>query len=150
MVTPDSEFSRSDPTSAVDDTTASLPASAISQLPSERIGRLLVFAAMAGLAAGVAWELIGEGILNSYNSDLNPPLQMNPNPEDMRRLREARLYTTTFTFTTPGGTLGAGAGTGGGIRAALDRRERRGGNSGARSGIGNRRILFSDPGVDLF
>jgi vacuolar-type H+-ATPase subunit I/STV1 len=115
MVTPDSEFSHSDPTSAVDDTTASLPASAVSELPSERIGRLLVIAAVAGLAAGVVSELIGELILNSYHSDLNPPLQMNPNAEDMRRWREARLYSATLTFSTLGGLLGLALGLAGGF-----------------------------------
>ena len=77
--------------------------------------RLLVFACVAGLIAGVASLLVGEVILNRYQSDLNPPLQNNPNPEDMRRWKDARLYSATFTFTTLGGLLGLALGLAGGL-----------------------------------
>jgi hypothetical protein len=115
MVTPDSEFSQAEPTSAVDDTTPSLPASAILQLPAERIGRLLVFAIVAGLVAGAASVLIGERIMNFYNRDLFPPIENNPSAENMRRMKDARLYTAALTFTTLGGLLGLALGLAGGL-----------------------------------
>jgi hypothetical protein len=115
MVPPDPELSHLDPTSAIDTDTATGPASISLELPAERIGRLLIFAAVAGLLAGVASELICERIMSSYNTDLNPPLTQIPNREDMRRWREARVYTATFTFTTLGGLLGLALGLAGGL-----------------------------------
>ena len=115
MVTPDSEFSHSDPTSSVDNTTASLPASATLQLHDERIGRLWVFAIAAGLVAGAASVLIGERIMNAYQGDLFPAIQAHPSPEDMRRSRDARIYSATVTFATIGGLLGLALGTAGGL-----------------------------------
>jgi hypothetical protein len=115
MVTPDSEFSHSDPTSDVDEMTASLPASATLHLHDERIGRLLVFAIVAGLIAGAASVLIGERILNSYNRDLFPPIENNPSAENVRRWKEARIYSAALTFATLGGLLGLALGLAGGL-----------------------------------
>jgi hypothetical protein len=115
MVPPDPEPSHLDPTSAVADETASRPVSARLEPPVERIGRLLIFATVAGLVAGVASELIGERILNSYKSDLLPPLEINPSAENVRRWKDARLYSATLTFTTLGGILGLALGLAGGL-----------------------------------
>jgi hypothetical protein len=79
------------------------------------MSRLLVIASIAGLVAGVGSWLAGEVILNSYQSDLVPALQIHPNPEDMRRWRDARLYSATLTFSTMGGFLGLAMGLAGGL-----------------------------------
>ena len=115
MVPPDPELSHFDPTTAIGADTATGAASTSLERPAERIGRLLIFAIFAGLAAGLASDLIGERILSSYQVDLNPPVQQNPNPEDMRRWRDARLYSATLTFTTLGGLLGLALGLAGGL-----------------------------------
>jgi hypothetical protein len=115
MVPPDPESSHLDPTTAIGADTTTAPASTSLERPAERIGRLLIFAIFAGLAAGLASELIGERILSSYQVDLNPSVQQNPNPEDMRRWRDARLYSATLTFTTLGGLLGLALGLAGGL-----------------------------------
>jgi hypothetical protein len=115
MVPPDPDPSGLDPTSAVADETASRPLSARLEPPPERIGRLLIFATVAGLVAGVASELIGERILNSYKSNLLPPLEINPSAENVRRWKDARVYTATFTFATLGGLLGLALGIAGGL-----------------------------------
>ncbi len=81
----------------------------------QQYGRLLAFAIAAGLIAGVASLIAGEMILKNYQTDLFPALQINPNPEDMRRWRDARLYTATLTFTTMGGLLGLTMGLAGGL-----------------------------------
>src|SRR5271166_4767226 len=81
----------------------------------QRYGRLLALAIAAGLITGVASLLAGEMILKSYQTDLFPALQIHPNPEDMRRWRDARLYTATLTFTTMGGLLGLTMGLAGGL-----------------------------------
>ena len=87
MTSPDPELSHLDPISAIDADTATGPASTSLERPVERIGRLLIFAAVAGLLAGVVSEFICERIMSSYSADLNPPLTMLPRPEDMRRWR---------------------------------------------------------------
>ncbi len=115
MVRPDQETSHSDPAAAIDDHAAERPGSVNLALPPERIGRLLIFAAVAGLLAGLASEFICERIMNSYHTDLNPPVQQNPNPEDVRRMREARVYSATLTFTALGGLLGLALGLAGGM-----------------------------------
>jgi hypothetical protein len=79
------------------------------------VSQLLVFAFVAALLAGVASLLVGELILNRYQSDLNPPIQNNPSPEDVRRWKDARLYSATFTFTALGGLLGLTLGLAGGL-----------------------------------
>jgi hypothetical protein len=115
MVLPDPESSHADPTTASAHETAARPASANMELPAERFGRLLVFATVAGLVAGVASELIGERILNSYKSNLLPPLEISPSAENVRRWKDARLYSATLTFTTLGGILGLVLGLAGGL-----------------------------------
>jgi hypothetical protein len=85
------------------------------QQPPIKVSQLLVFAFVAALLAGVASLLVGELILNRYQSDLNPPIQNNPRPEDVRRWKDARLYSATFTFTTLGGLLGLTLGLAGGL-----------------------------------
>jgi hypothetical protein len=78
-------------------------------------GRLLVFTIAAGILAGVASLLVGEVILNRYQSDLVPTIKTHPSPEDMRRWRDARVYSATLTFTTMGGVLGLMMGLAGGL-----------------------------------
>jgi len=98
------------------------------QQPPIKLGRLLVFAFVGALLAGVASSIAGEAILNSYKSDLNPPIQNNPSPESVRRLKDARLYSPTLTFATMGGLLGLLMGLAGGI-------VRRSASATARAGI---------------
>jgi hypothetical protein len=86
-----------------------------SVLPADRVGRLLLFAVVAGLAAGAASWLAGEFIFEAYKSDLFPKLRIRPSAEDMQRWRDARLYSATLTFTTMGGFLGLAMGLAGGM-----------------------------------
>jgi hypothetical protein len=60
-------------------------------------------------------ELIGEQIMNSYQSDLNPPIQRTPSPENVRRWKDARVHSPAFTFATLGGLLGLALGFAGGF-----------------------------------
>jgi hypothetical protein len=115
MLPSDPQSTHFDPTSAVGAESTSPTESSHVKLPAERIGRLLIFATIAGLAAGVASELIGERIVSSYHDDLSPPPTLIPRPEDMRRWKQARVYTATFTFTTLGGLLGLALGLAGGL-----------------------------------
>jgi hypothetical protein len=94
----------------------------------EQYGRILAFALAAGLIAGVASLLAGEEIQNRYHSDLVPALKIAPSAEDMRRWRDARLYSATLTFATMGGFLGLTMGLAGGLA-------RRSGVAGARAAI---------------
>jgi hypothetical protein len=48
--------------------------------------RIVVAALAAGLIAGVASFLAGEAIMGAYQHDLQPRLQIHPDPEDMHRL----------------------------------------------------------------
>jgi hypothetical protein len=82
---------------------------------SQHDGRLLALALAAGLIAGVASLLVGEVILKGYQSDLVPGVDIHPNPETMRRWRDARLYSATLTFATMGGFLGLAMGLAGGL-----------------------------------
>ena len=63
-------------------------------LPANEFIRLLALALAAGLIAGAASVLAGEMIMGRYRAALLPPLNINPDPEHMRRWREARLYST--------------------------------------------------------
>lgn len=74
----------------------------------------MVIGSVAGLIAGLASLLAGEAILGRYQNDLFPALQVHPSPEDMRRFRDARIYSATLTFTTMGGFLGLAMGLAGG------------------------------------
>jgi len=78
-------------------------------------GRALGIAIAAGLIAGVASTVVGEVILSRYQGDLLPPPSIQPSPEDMRRLREAQLYSAALTFMTMGGLLGLTMGLAGGL-----------------------------------
>ena len=77
--------------------------------------RLLVLAMAAGLVAGLASWLAGELIVKGYQSDLVPALKVSPSPEDMRRWRDARVYSATLAFTTMGACLGLAMGVAGGL-----------------------------------
>jgi hypothetical protein len=72
-------------------------------------------AVAAGLLAGVASLLAGEAIMSRYQHDLLPTLKIQPSPEDMRRLGDARLYSGALTFTTMGAFLGLALGLAGGL-----------------------------------
>ena len=82
---------------------------------SEQYGQLFALAIAAALIAGVASLFAGEAILKSYETDLVPALKVHPDPEDMRRYRDARLYSAALTFTTMGGLLGLTMGIAGGL-----------------------------------
>ena len=57
----------------------------------------------------------GEKILDAYHNDLFPPIKINPTIEEMSRLKAARLYSATLTFTSLGGFLGLTMGLAGGL-----------------------------------
>jgi MFS family permease len=78
-------------------------------------GRLLALALAAGLIAGVASIVAGEVILGHYGAALDLPPSINPNPELMRRWKEARLYSASLSFTTLAGLLGLAMGMAGGL-----------------------------------
>jgi hypothetical protein len=92
------------------------------------MSRLLAFAAAAGLLAGVASLLAGELVQRRYHNALLAPLSIHPSPEDMRRWKDARLYSATLTFTMMGGILGLAMGWAGGSA-------RRSVSAGARAAI---------------
>jgi hypothetical protein len=115
MVPTESEFSPLDPIAAVVEQPPPLAASLDVAPRSERLVRLMIFAVVAGMLAGLASEFICERIMSSYSTDLSPAPTMIPRPEDMRRWKEARVYTATFTFTTLGGLLGLALGLAGGL-----------------------------------
>ena len=87
--------------------------------------RILAIAAFAGLLAGVASLIAGEVILKSYQNELVPALQAHPTAEDMRRWRDARIYSAVLTFTTMGGILGLAMGLAGGLARRSASRGRR-------------------------
>jgi hypothetical protein len=115
MVLIDPESSPADHASPAAGGNTAQPSPTDHQQPPIKISRLLLFACVAALLAGVASLLVGEEILNRYQSDLNPPIQNNPSPESVRRWKDARLYSATFTFTTLGGLLGLAMGLAGGL-----------------------------------
>ena len=92
------------------------PAVSTAATPSSpSFSRLLACATIAALIAGAVSLLAGEAIMSHFRSDLLPKLAVNPNPEDMRRFREARLYSAALTFATMGGLLGLALGVAGGL-----------------------------------
>jgi hypothetical protein len=128
MVSADPESSRSDSASPAHAGNAPQAIPADPELALVGRGRLLAFAAFAGLIAGVASLLAGEVIMNHYQSDLLPTLKIVPSPEDMRRWNDARLYSAILTFTAMGGFLGLAMGLAGGLA-------RRSAFAGARAAI---------------
>jgi hypothetical protein len=92
------------------------------------MGRLLAFAAVAGIVAGVASMVVGEMILERYRGDLVQAIVTHPRPEDMQRWRAARVYSAVLTFTSLGGFLGLAMGLAGGLA-------RRSASAGARAAI---------------
>jgi hypothetical protein len=77
--------------------------------------RLLGYALAAGLLAGTGALLTGELVLSRYRSDLLAPLSIRPSPDEMRRWKDARLYSATLTFTAMGGFLVMALGFAGGF-----------------------------------
>ena len=124
MVLIDPESSPSDPLSSA---AAARAASTGEKSSVKPLGHLLALALAAALIAGVVSSLAGELILNAYHTDLFPALSINPNPEDMRRWRDARIYSATLTFTTMGALLGLTMGLAGGLarRSVFASAERR-------------------------
>jgi hypothetical protein len=82
---------------------------------SMRYGRLLAFAIAGAVIAGVGSVLTGEVVLNRYQSALTPPPKISPTTEDIRRLRDARVFSAALTFTAMGGFLGLALGFAGGL-----------------------------------
>jgi hypothetical protein len=115
MVLTDPESSPSDRGSPMPEGGTMRPSPLSPSLPSTGYGRPLVFALAAGLIAGVGSWLAGEFIVGAYQSELNPALKARPSAEDMQRLRDARLYSATLTFTAMGGFLGLAMGLAGGL-----------------------------------
>jgi len=83
--------------------------------------RLLALAIAAGLLAGVASVLAGEQVLDRYRGDLVPAIKNRPSPEDMRRWKDARVQSATWTFAALGAVMGMTMGLAGGLarRAVL-------------------------------
>lgn len=75
----------------------------------------MVAAMAAGLVAGVAAWLAGEGILESYQSVLNPKIQREVNPEAVRRYARAMLTSAAAAFAALGAILGLCLGLSGGL-----------------------------------
>jgi hypothetical protein len=75
----------------------------------------LIAAVVAGLTAGGVSLLIGELVLSGYKNDLFPTPKLMPTPDEMRRLRDARIHSTAITFATMGGLLGLAMGFAGGL-----------------------------------
>ncbi len=92
------------------------------------MSRLFAFACGAAIIAGAASWLIGERVVHAYKNDLFPLSKFMPTAEEMRRLREARIYAATFNFAALGATLGLAMGLAGGLA-------RRSAWSGARAAI---------------
>jgi hypothetical protein len=115
MVLIDPESSRSDRTSPADVGSTQSPAPNAPEPPSGKLSRLLVFAVVAGLSAGVGSMLVGEAIVSRYQSDLVPALKAHPSAEDIGRFKDARLYSAVLTFTAMGGILGLAMGLAGGM-----------------------------------
>ncbi len=115
MVLTDPESSPSDHGSPLPEGGTMRPGPLIPRPPSTGFSRPLVFALAAGLVAGAGSWLAGEFIVAAYQSDLTPALKARPTAEDMRRLRDARLYSATLTFTAMGGFLGLAMGLAGGL-----------------------------------
>jgi hypothetical protein len=80
-----------------------------------RYGRLLAFAIAGAVIGGVGSVLAGEVVLNRYESALTPPPKISPTTEDIRRLRDARVFSAALTFTAMGGFLGLALGLAGGL-----------------------------------
>ena len=66
--------------------------------------------------------------MGHYRAALLPPLNINPDPEHMRRWRDARLYSAALSFTTLAGLLGLAMGLAGGLA-------RRAASAGVRAAI---------------
>jgi hypothetical protein len=115
MVPIDSEPSPSDrPITVTNENTA--PSAATSgTVPPGGIWQLLAFVLIAAILAGVGSLLVGEGIVSRYRSGLVPAIKAHPGPDDIRQLREARLYSATLTFGAMGGLLGLAMGMAGGL-----------------------------------
>jgi hypothetical protein len=115
MVQLDPEMSPADRGEPVHEGDVTHPNPTIADPPLLGFKRLLIYAIAAGLAAGAASWFAGETVLASYQRDLFPPLKISPTVEDMRRLREARLYSATLSFAAMGGLLGLAMGLAGGL-----------------------------------
>ena len=91
------------------------PVPTVQERSLDRQGLLLVLTIAAGLLAGVTSSVVGEVIQNRYRSDLVPRIRTRPSPEDVRRWKDARLYSATWSFTAMGGFLGLTMGLAGGL-----------------------------------
>jgi hypothetical protein len=78
------------------------------------VARIAASACTAGILAGVASLFVGEAVSNRYRDDLRAPMSISPTPQEMRRWKDARLYSATLTFTAMGGMLGLAMGAAGG------------------------------------
>jgi hypothetical protein len=128
MVPPDPESSYSHSESPNDEEIASPTARAESVLPTVRVGRFLVLAMAAGLAAGAASWLAGELILDAYKNELNPRVKATLDAGDIRKFKEAQIASASRTFVLMGGILGLAMGLAGGLA-------RRSPSAGSRSAI---------------
>jgi hypothetical protein len=114
MVQIDPESSPSDGTSHAPESDNPQSGPTDRKAPPDGMSRLLAFALAAGLIAGVTSLLAGEAVVSRYRSNLLAPLSIHPSPEDIRRWRDARVYSATLSFTAMGGILGLALGLAGG------------------------------------
>jgi hypothetical protein len=131
MAAIDPESSASDRTDPASEGDAPQPSRIDAPPPPVGMGRLLVFASVAGLVAGAAALVAGEIIMERYRGDLFQNITTHPRPEDMQRWRDARVYSAVLTFTALGGFLGLTMGLAGG----LARRSAFAGASAATAGL---------------
>jgi hypothetical protein len=75
---------------------------------------IMTLAFAAGMLAGIPSLFLGESVMNRYREDLRAPLSISPTPQEMRRWKDARLYSATLTFMAMGGLLGFALGAAGG------------------------------------
>ncbi len=114
MVPSDPESSPLEPTSFAPERNVTQSGQNEATVTLGGMGRLLVFASAAGLIAGVVSLLAGEVVLSRYRTDLLAPLTISPSPAEMRRWKDARLYSATLTFAAMGACFGLAMGLAGG------------------------------------
>ena len=109
-----------DPESPSADLDATLPETSAQRLaaienPPSRasIGRVFLFASVAGILAGLASSLAGEVIIDRNKFDLSPPVGLHPSPEELKRWHDAELRVAVATFSVMGALMGLAMGAAG-------------------------------------
>ncbi len=87
---------------------------AIENAPAQAsIGRVFLFASIAGILAGVASSVVGEVIVDRNKLDLTAPVGVRVAPEDLRRWHDAELRVAVATFSVMGALMGLAMGAAG-------------------------------------